>query len=89
MKPPFRAEDMQGLYKKVLKGQYPRVPSVYSADLSSMIKLMLQVSPHMRPDAEKILNNPIFNKKVHEMKLMPFDEINNELLNTIKIPKNL
>lgn len=28
LKPPFRAEDMQGLYKKVLKGQFPKIPSI-------------------------------------------------------------
>jgi len=30
LKPPFRAEDMQGLYKRVIKGQYPKIPSHYS-----------------------------------------------------------
>ena len=24
--PPFRADDMQGLFKKVLRGHYPRIP---------------------------------------------------------------
>ena len=33
LKPPFRAEDMAGLYKKVLKGQYPPMPPHYSSDL--------------------------------------------------------
>jgi len=27
LKPPFRAEDMEGLFKKVLKGVYPRLPN--------------------------------------------------------------
>jgi len=31
--PPFRAEDMNGLYKRVLKGQYPPIPSHYSMDM--------------------------------------------------------
>jgi NIMA (never in mitosis gene a)-related kinase len=25
LKPPFRAEDMDGLYKKVIKGVYPKI----------------------------------------------------------------
>jgi NIMA (never in mitosis gene a)-related kinase len=25
LKPPFRAEDMDGLYKKVVKGSYPKI----------------------------------------------------------------
>jgi NIMA (never in mitosis gene a)-related kinase len=27
LKPPFRANDMNGLYKRVLKGIYPKIPS--------------------------------------------------------------
>jgi NIMA (never in mitosis gene a)-related kinase len=26
LKPPFMAEDMEGLYKKVIRGIYPRIP---------------------------------------------------------------
>lgn len=31
LRPPFRAEDMEGLYKKVMKGSYPKIQSHYSA----------------------------------------------------------
>lgn len=41
LKPPFRAEDMQGLYKKVLKGIYPKIPNLYSADLAHLVKTLL------------------------------------------------
>jgi NIMA (never in mitosis gene a)-related kinase len=34
LKPPFRANDMNGLYKRVLKGVYPKIPGNYSSDLS-------------------------------------------------------
>ena len=30
LKPPFRAEDMEGLYKKVIRGFYPKIPSHFS-----------------------------------------------------------
>lgn len=30
LRPPFRAEDMEGLYKKVMKGSYPKIQSHYS-----------------------------------------------------------
>jgi NIMA (never in mitosis gene a)-related kinase len=30
LKPPFRANDMNGLYKRVLKGVYPKISSTYS-----------------------------------------------------------
>lgn len=33
LKPPFRANDMNGLYRKVQKGVYDRIPASYSSDL--------------------------------------------------------
>jgi NIMA (never in mitosis gene a)-related kinase len=41
LRPPFRAESMEGLYKMVLKGVYPRIPDKYSSDLSRLIKSLL------------------------------------------------
>lgn len=43
LKPPFRADDMAGLYKKVIKGVYPRIPSHFSQDLSSTVKALVVV----------------------------------------------
>jgi hypothetical protein len=101
LKPPFRAEDMASLYKKVLKGIYPRVPGTYSQDLAQMVKLLLHVAPHLRPTCgipifnyyklEKALKLPVVLNRVH--KLFPDDNFEstdqNELLNTIRIPKNI
>lgn len=41
LKPPFRANDMNGLYKRVLKGIYPNIANTYSKDLNTMIKTLL------------------------------------------------
>ena len=38
LKPPFRAEDMEGLYNSVIKGKYTKIPSTYSLDLNFVIK---------------------------------------------------
>lgn len=66
LKPPFRAEDMQGLYKKVLRGIYPKIPSTYSQELSQMIRSLLQVSPQLRPSCEKILEMPVIKKRIEK-----------------------
>ena len=55
LNPPFQADDMQGLYKRVIKGVYPKIPQHYSADLSTILKYMIQVSPNMRPSCGKTL----------------------------------
>ena len=41
LKPPFRAENMEGLYRKVIKGNYEKIPGRYSKEINSVIKLML------------------------------------------------
>lgn len=56
LKPPFRAEDMDGLYKKIIKGAYTKIGDNYSKPLAAAIKSMLQVNPSNRPDAGQLLN---------------------------------
>ena len=41
LKPPFQANDMQSLYKKMLKGVYPPIPEHFSPELSMLIDGML------------------------------------------------
>ena len=41
LKPPFRADDMEGLYKKVIRGLYPKIPSHFSQDLGNVIRALL------------------------------------------------
>ena len=41
LKPPFRANDMNGLYKRVLKGQYPPIHNDYSTCMHNVIAKML------------------------------------------------
>lgn len=55
LKPPFRAEDMDGLYKKVIKGSYSKIGDNFSKNLSNVIKSMLQVNPSNRPSATQLL----------------------------------
>lgn len=71
LKPPFRANDMNGLYKRVLKGSYPKIPSHYSQDLSQMIKTLLQVSPSSRPTCEQIMQLDLIKKRMNLLKVLP------------------
>jgi serine/threonine protein kinase len=86
LKPPFTATSMQDLYKKVLSGKYPKPPSEYSRDLSSIISTLLKVKPSERPSCEQILHMPAVEEHLTEN---DDSDINKELLNTIKIPRNM
>jgi hypothetical protein len=50
LKPPFRAENMEGLYNKVIKGQISKIPERFSSDLWEVVKMLIQVTPESRPN---------------------------------------
>jgi len=57
LKPPFQAQDMDGLYKKVLKGVYPKIPDCYSTEMNRLLGSLLKVKPESRPSLEAILKS--------------------------------
>ena len=92
LRPPFRAENMEGLYNKVIRGQYSRLPERFSKDLQTIVKMLLQVSSQSRPSCDQILRHPIIQNRIEYFKSYGSDDNLTEdqaLLKTIKIPKNL
>ena len=94
LRPPFRAESMEGLYNKVIKGHYPKIGDRYSSDISEIIKMLLKVNPSDRPTCAQILKHRIIKKRLEFFKSNAnFEDIDNidegVLLQTIRIPKNV
>ena len=93
--PPFKAESMDGLYHKIIKGKYNKIPEKYSKELNEILKLLFNVNPKERPSCDELLKNSIIKNKIEffEENNKFNDDINNneesELLKTIKISKNL
>ena len=49
---------MEGLYKKVVRGIYPKISmDTYSEDIAAVVKSLLQVNPDLRPSCTEILSN--------------------------------
>lgn len=69
LNPPFQAKDMKGLYNRVMKGAYPKIPSHYSASLSDVISSLLKVDPKKRPTCEEIMNLPVFLERQNDLTL--------------------
>lgn len=93
LKPPFRAKDMDGLYKKVIKGSYTKLPSHFSVDLNNVLRMMLQVKPKNRPSCDKLLKlNSVVSRMQEKMRVL-FSETdrgdNMQLLNTIRVPMKM
>jgi serine/threonine protein kinase len=85
--PPFMANSMELLYKKVIQGVFPNIPNRYSNDLNSIIKSCLQLRPENRPTCEKILSLEQVSKKFTDT-LKKIGSSNN-LISTIKFDRNI
>merc|ERR1719456_1370379 len=59
LKPPFRADDMEALYRKVLRGAYPKLPAQFSSDVAQVVGMLLQVGPMNRPEVKQLLRTPV------------------------------
>jgi NIMA (never in mitosis gene a)-related kinase 1/4/5 len=86
LKPPFQAEDMNSLYKKVIKGVTAPLIN-YSTEFNSAVRSLLNLDPKKRPTASEIIslvpgNFRSFNKEKSET-------LNSSLLNTIRISSDL
>ena len=97
---PFRAKNMDALYKKVLGGDIGKLPEQFSDDLNQIVQLLLKVNSNKRPNCNDILNNALVKKRIEffnsmnetnkEENNLNFDEKEEQiLLKTIRIPKNL
>lgn len=53
--PPFRAKDMNGLFKRVTAGMFDDPPKIYSSELTNLIKQMIRINPKDRPSCDQIL----------------------------------
>jgi NIMA (never in mitosis gene a)-related kinase len=82
LRPPFRADDMESLYRKVLRGLYPRIPACYSQQVADVIAWLLRVNPRERPTVLELLSR--LNLDIHA--LAPKGRTS--LLKTIRLPKD-
>ena len=91
LRPPFRAKNMEGLYKKVIEGKVIRIPTKFTNDLFKIVQLLLRVKPENRPSCNEILQNPIILKRIEFFKNYAGDDVSEDqaLLKTIIFPKNL
>ena len=81
LKPPFRAEDLQGLFKKVVKGEYPPMPRTFSNELHMIVANLLVTNPDKRINCASILLVPEVRKRIAGE-----EDSQNSLLQTITFP---
>jgi NIMA (never in mitosis gene a)-related kinase 1/4/5 len=83
LKPPFRATDMEGLFEKVIEGQYDPIPSSYSQDLNEILKKILNIDAELRPSCDEILKYEFVSKHYSHKVL---NSSTSSLINPINLP---
>lgn len=83
-KPPFTASDIQGLYRKICTGVFPRIPNIYSNELSDLINSMLKLNPSLRPSSHDILKSEAV-KRNYQGQINEEQAKNANLLQTIQL----
>ena len=82
LNPPFKAANMEALYKKVMKGQYGKINSRYSRDICKIVRWLLMVDANERPNCDEILRNEIVKERIDFFSdregFNEEDDINNE-----------
>ena len=91
LKVPFEAGTLPELYKKITQGIINKIPSAYSDELYSVIKLCLRTDPKTRPTVQELLAHPIIMARMKVLKKDFVDEQQelNKLMATIKFEKKL
>jgi hypothetical protein len=91
LNPPFLANDINALARKVKTAPTPRISKHYSTELHAIINAMLNKNPTARPSVAEILSNPSVTGRLH---LAPaadgskwVDERESAMLATIKVPR--
>jgi NIMA (never in mitosis gene a)-related kinase len=95
LRPPFTAGNLRELSKKIVLGVYPQIPSIYSAEMTQVLRGLLQLNPNTRLSCctfyllihlAKVLNMLSATNRVQGMSKV---EPPNELMTTIVLPTNL
>eukprot|EP00919_Chromeraceae_sp_WS-2016_P010944 GHVR01025652.1.p1 GENE.GHVR01025652.1~~GHVR01025652.1.p1 ORF type:complete len:116 (+),score=1.21 GHVR01025652.1:1680-2027(+) len=61
---PFKANNLQFLALKIVKGSYAQIPNKYSIELKTLIKTMLNTNAVLRPTISQILCSRIISKRI-------------------------
>ncbi len=84
--PPFRANSLEELGRKVVQGVYPRPPSRYSQALVDAVRRMLTVKPQQRPGVDELLQLPQVSETAGEDYLFGDGGSGGVVMGTLALP---
>lgn len=83
---PFLANSIPQLCKSIVKGEYKKIPSIYSKDLDTIATLLLVGDIKKRMTSEELLKHSLIVKKIESLKIYD-SRTSITILDTIKLPK--
>ena len=90
LKTPFKAASMKELYKKVMVGEYPPIPKIFSNKFQIVIDTILKVKPEERPNTTEILEIPEVVDKIEELNIFKKSKSSiNKTLNHLNKTQNI
>eukprot|EP00929_Paragymnodinium_shiwhaense_P049956 TRINITY_DN25188_c0_g1_i1.p1 TRINITY_DN25188_c0_g1~~TRINITY_DN25188_c0_g1_i1.p1 ORF type:complete len:881 (-),score=234.33 TRINITY_DN25188_c0_g1_i1:47-2689(-) len=63
----FDAESMRGLVMKILRGNPPQVPLVFSAEVRTLVPELLKKDPRLRPSIDEILQRHVVLRVIKKL----------------------
>jgi len=86
LEPAFTARSMGELKRKVLRGNidYSRIPSMYSAEITDIIRKLLEVKEERRSSVGDLLRNPMVSATIHQRDLLKISQSSDSSTDTIQ-----
>lgn len=85
--PPFNAQSLHQLARKIIVGKYPDIPSHFSQGVTNILAAMLNTDPDKRPNINQILQYSIIKDRIQ--KLLNEDDFKDEFSHTILHNQNV
>jgi len=87
LQPPFNAQSLHQLARKIIVGSYADVPPHFSKDITNLLSAQLNVNPDKRPNVNQILSYPVIKARV--AKLLNEQDFKDEFSHTILHSQNV
>ena len=95
-RPPFEAESMESLARKIIRGKFDMIPAGYSQSLKQMTNRLLVIEPPRRAGCSEVLAMDAVRQRVKELPRMPSEAGSDgaaspdnviDLVDTIQVPR--
>ena len=67
LQPPFMADTIMRVSRKILIGKYQEIPDTFSSEVSNIIQMILCIDPNKRPNINEILSLKCLKERIKDL----------------------